>query len=238
MSCTYHDRNETMLAYIRQELTPEAQEAFEEHYFICEECASDVLFYEKTTLTMRGQGGIVFARPKRGHELIASIEYAFNRWRRNFALIWEEGSTAKALAGYALLIIFLSTSSLLLLQYLPHTSTRNFGEMDSGFTPTRNKTQNVAHLDWPAHLKLTTNSELQIELAAIQSIYQEQRNYAAASVALERIVSSKVEVNAELKVFLAACWAQQNRKAEAKTLLESISAPLPPSAQKLLQNLR
>ncbi len=238
MSCTYHDRNETMLAYVRQELTPEAQEAFEEHYFVCEDCASEVLFYEKTTLAMRGLGGIVFARPKRSHEFLASAQYLFNRWRRNFALVWEEGGTVKALAGYVLLIVFLSSGSLFLLKYMTPTSVKHMLESDSSLAPAHTVTQSITHLDWPPNLPTTDDPELQIELNAIQQLYQTQRNYPAVAAALERVINSTPDINQDLKIFLAVAWAKQNRKAEAKALLETLPSPLSPAAQKLWQALR
>lgn len=238
MSCTYHDRNATMLAYVRQELTPEAQEAFEEHYFVCEECASEVLFYEKTTLAMRGLGGIVFARPKHSFEFLASAQYLLNRWRRNFALIWEEGGTVKALAGYVLLIVFLSSGSLFLLKYMTPTSVKHILESDSSMAPTRTVTQSITHLDWPPNLKLTDNPELQIELNAIQPLYQTQRDYPAVTTALERLINSNSDASQDLKIFLAVALAKQNRKAEASALLETLAIPLPPTAQTLWQELR
>ncbi|MEK7727831.1 MAG: zf-HC2 domain-containing protein [candidate division KSB1 bacterium] len=242
MSCTYRDRNETILAYVRQELNSETQEAFEEHYFICAECASEILFYEKTILAMHGQGGIVFAHPKQHRlEFIASMQYQFNRWIRNLALAWSEGGAIKAFVGYALLVVFLSSTSLGLLKIIGGSGT-NLHEMDAVVAPTPMKTTLPAatstHFDWPQDLKLTENPTLQAALDEIQPIYQNDKNYKSAGEALSRFLNTDLKIHDELKLFLSVCWFKQGRKEEAMTLLASINSPLSSSGQAFLQQLR
>jgi len=247
MSCTFRDRSETILAYVRQELNSEAQEAFEEHYFVCEECASDVLFYEKTLLAMQGQGGIVFARPpKRRHEFLASIQHLVNRWNGKFALVWGEGGAVRALAGYALLIVFLGSSSFWLLKAARTSSEANRHEVDAVVVPSLVTAPHDAppatHLDWPQNLQLTENPALQARLEAIQRTYQIDKDYQTAGEALARVISATVEISDDLKIFLAVCLINQNRSAEATGLLKTITSNSSSSyrtqAENLLQQLQ
>jgi hypothetical protein len=246
MSCTFRDRNETILAYVRQELNFTAQEAFEEHYFICAECASDVLFYEKTLLAMQGQGGIVFARPKqRRREFWASLQHLLNRWSGKLDLVWEEGGALRAFAGYALLIIFLGSSSFWLLK-----NAGSFGpnrqETDAAIAPALVPAPSPAglttHLDWPEELKLSEEATVQARLESIRRTYQIDKDYEAAGQALSEVINATAKINDDVKIFLAVCLINQKRRPEAagilQTLTSSSSSSYRPQAENLLRQLQ
>ena len=228
MSCTYRDRTETLLAYVRQELNPEAQEAFETHYFACAECAEEVLFYEKTTMTMQSHGGIVFARPKQHRlESITALQHLINRWSKRLGLVLGEGGAARVLAGYALLIVFLSASSFWLFKAAGSSSKENTHEVVSAVAPPlipAHPTSPLSfHLDWPHNLKLTDDPLLQTQLNTIQPIYQTQKDYKAASEALTNFLKTAPQAHEEgVKLYLAVCWMNQNLKSEASELLQAI----------------
>lgn len=227
MPCTYRNRAETVLAYVRQELNPQAQEAFEAHYFVCEECASEVLFYEKAVLTMQGQGGIVFARAKQKRmEAFSRIYHVLSRASTNWG--FGEGGAVRALAGYAILIIFLSASSLGLLKLMDDSSTTALqpppdmvaasplGISSSGVnTP-------VTHVDWPQNLQLTADAAWLPRLESIRELYQSQKNYSAAENALAQLPDTLAGTDA-VQLFLAVCKIQQNKKAEAELHLAAIA---------------
>jgi len=247
MSCTYRDRTETILAYVRQELNIEAQEAFESHYFICAECASDVLFYEKTVLAMQGQGGIIFARPKQQRlESIARIRHFIYRWSKSLSLVLGEGGTVRVLAGYALLIIFLGVSSFFLIKVAGSPSqvaTRNSDPVaPAATTPLvlSSSSPNVPspiHVEWPQNSKLTNNSILQKRLDSIQTIYQVQRDYQAAGEALESLEKTLSKREEQVKIFLAVCLINQGRTQEAITLLNPLARDASSQYNKEAQDL-
>lgn len=245
MSCTNRDRNETILAYVRQELNAQAQEVFEEHYFMCEECASDVLFYEKSILAMQGQGGIVFARPKqRRLEWLTRLQLFINRWTGKLELLWGEGGTVRVLAGYALLIVFLSGST----YWLFHVSGLNFSnrEMDAvvapGLTPSPRDEQKSEHIEWRQGLLLSEDSALQARLDTIRRAYEDEKNYAVAGEGLAQLLNTDASIDARARLFFAVCLMKQNRIVEAKGQLEMLSldpaAPYHAQVQTLLQQLQ
>ncbi len=245
MSCTYRDRTETILAYVRQELNIEAQEAFESHYFICEECASEVLFYEKTVLAMRGQGGIIFARPKQQRlESIARIRHFVYRWSKNLSLVLGEGGAVRVLAGYALLIIFLGVSSFFLIKATGSPSQVATGDLSAvapaATTPlgiSSPQTPAPIHINWPQNLKLTNNTGLQARLDSIQTIYEVQKDYKAAGNALASLEKTLAKHEEQIKIFLAVCLINQSRTQEAATLLNPLARDASSQYAKLAQDL-
>lgn len=245
MSCTYRDRNETILAYVRQELNAQTQEVFEEHYFACEECASDVLFYEKSLLVMQGQGGIVFARPKqRRVELLTTVQLFLNRLAGKLALQWGEGGAVRAFAGYALLIVFLSASSFGLYHASGFSSSHR--EVDAGVAPlgvtTPLNAPEIDHIAWKQDLILTQDPALQARLEAIRRAYENEKNYAAAGEGLAELLNANAPLDARARLFVAVCLIKQNRKEEATGQLETLSldpaAPGHAQAQTLLQQIQ
>lgn len=108
MSCTYHDRPEVFLAYVRQELPEQAQEDFEAHFLGCEECSREVFLMEKATLAMGHHGALIFARtpqalfPLSLSETMQKARY----WFGNVAVAWFQ-EHLPAVAGYVLLAVAL-----------------------------------------------------------------------------------------------------------------------------------
>ncbi len=232
MSCNYSGRDETVLAYVRQELNPEAQEAFEAHYFVCEECATEVLFYEKTVLTMQGQGGIVFTRSKQSRfEWLVTMQHFINRWSESLAGALGSGGSIRAVAGYAVLVVFLSAGSFWLIKATNPSPRSSAEKLPSAFATlapetTHNpslqkKSRNKIHLDWPRDLKMTNDLALQARLDAIQPIYQVQRDYEAAGDSLAFLADDFSGESS--KLFLAVCLSnQEEHESEAIALLETL----------------
>jgi hypothetical protein len=96
---THHEAVDTMAAerYLLDEMSDADRQAFEEHYFSCSDCATDL----QTTAAMLEGAKAGFAKPALSN--VRSIDAARrpkHAWHRSVALPWAVAATLAIVAGY------------------------------------------------------------------------------------------------------------------------------------------
>lgn len=173
MPCPYRDNFEAIVAYVREELPPDQQETFEAHYLHCDDCARDVLWVEKTTLTLQHYGQDLFAP---ADEAPASLR---TKWRDQLVCVFENLSWSlgkwRPAVGYAALILIASGGFWLF--HRMGEMVRGNGQIarpesmwdagDPAFdTPT---------FEWPADFASVEETDLQQRLNALRPLYLDKK---------------------------------------------------------------
>jgi tetratricopeptide (TPR) repeat protein len=221
MSCYYQDRFEVITSYVQGDLPENEQEAFEAHYLGCDECFRALHYVEKTTQTMHHFGDSIFA-PAPAH-----AKRAWSEWLENLKTWWDElyvpeswKRAAPALAAYILLVAAMSVG-----YYWMTSSPSSQMDRESGFFvhPHAGKTAPLAkleHLDWS--MASLDNSILLSQLAEVERIYQDQRDYPLAEARLARIAKDFPNL-ADIRLYLGVSQLLEKKTSEGiKSLRQAL----------------
>ena len=222
MSCSYPNRLDTVVAYVREELPPEAQDAFESHYFDCADCAREVFLVEKTTLAMKRHGHYIFA-PAYAHQ--ASF---LTRCADRLALNWEKLSLhmgrTRLLLNYAVLIV-LASAGVWLFQKMDGLlqGPDKGGQLVNleGFFSGPGVDKNAAKFSWPDDFSAVGEPALRAELQALREAYEHQEYLAVASSLAS--LAEKYPYEMEIGVLRGISLFKAGRLEEAVTQLSAIT---------------
>ncbi len=221
MSCSYRNRIDTVVAYVREELPPEEQEAFETHYFDCEECAREVLLMEKTTLAMQHHGHYLFA-PAYNHQV-----GFLTRWTDRLALGGEKLSLhlgwTRVVINFAAMFTFAVAGYWLFqkIEGLLHS-----GEADSyirteGFFTRAGFDRNITKFAWPADFSPGSDPALRDRLHALRESYRNQE-YLAVAQQLEKL-SEEYPHDLQTGLLRGVCLFKAGKLEEAMQQLSAVT---------------
>ncbi len=183
MKCPYRNQFDKIVAYVREELPPEEQEAFEAHFLGCDECAHNVLWVQKTALLMERHGQYIFA-PAYAPDAGILARYA-DRFAHGFErLSWSLGKWRPAF-NYAALILIVTT-----VVWLFHEAEKTLHESgdDANFKAFLAGKGGSAPIppafDWPDDFPAISDARLRQRLNTLYPLYRKAQ-FAAVADSLE-----------------------------------------------------
>jgi len=220
MNCKYHRRMDTIVAYTRGELSEADEQEFEAHYLGCDECARDVLFVEKTTLTMARHGDTIFAKAASRRPVpVFSFVPGFADWLERLISPPRLRPILSGIA-YATAIVLLAVTCLWLINgEEDHFTVLRGTHFDAATTPhvlpePIHSERYLNHFDFPEEMSRQADSALRQKLAIIYNIYQKRQKYGRAVAALRPVVEQYPDLDG-LRLMFGVSLLHAHRPAEA-----------------------
>ncbi|MGH7495037.1 MAG: zf-HC2 domain-containing protein [bacterium] len=193
MTCPYRNKLDKVVAYVREELPPPEQEAFEAHFLGCDECSRAVLWVEKTTLVMQRHGQYLFA-PAAAPATNPLARYADRVAHALDKFAWTLGNWRPAL-GYAAVVLIFSAGFWLFYKIDHWLRPGHKQDSESSFVGTEPAVPEPAAFEWPQDLAPRQDVVLQRKLDAFKALYREKK-FAAVADSLALLASKYPDVTA------------------------------------------
>jgi tetratricopeptide (TPR) repeat protein len=181
MTCPYRNKFDKVVAYVRDELPPEEQEAFEAHFLGCDECSRAVMWVERTTLVMERHGQFLFA-PAAAPAANFLARYAGRVAHGVEKLSWHLGKWRPAL-GYAVVLVIFSAGFWLFYKLDHALQPEHKQDTESSVVGTPPAVHEPVTFTWPDDYSSLHDPVLQRKLGALRSLYRE-KNFAAVADSL------------------------------------------------------